>query len=65
MKVYEKKIKKFLARGDKHRAKKYKRDNKPSMELDHLVKERYPSFVDGKNRMFDLLIFFFFFISDS
>ena len=31
MKVYVKKIKKFLAKGDKHHAKKYKKDNKPEM----------------------------------
>lgn len=53
-KTHVKKIKKALSRGDKLKARKLKART-PSYHLDHLVKERYPTFQDALNDLDDPL----------
>lgn len=45
IKIALRKYKKFMRRDEPDRAKKIKQ-NMPKYTLDHLVKERYPSFAD-------------------
>ncbi|CAK81464.1 unnamed protein product (macronuclear) [Paramecium tetraurelia] len=49
-----KKIRKALTRGDKLKAGRLRR-NQPKDKLDHLVKERYPTFIDALNDLDDPL----------
>jgi len=49
-----KKIKRAIARGEKLKAAKLKR-NTPKYTLDHLIKERYPTFIDALNDLDDPL----------
>nr|SVE74155.1 EOG090X05E6 [Daphnia barbata] len=59
-KVFMRKMKKAMEKGDKETVARLK-DNKPSMKLDHLVKERYPTFMDALNDLDDCLTLCFFF----
>jgi len=59
-KVFMRKIKTAMEKGDKETAERLK-DNKPSLQLDHLVKERYPTFNDALNDLDDCLTLCFFY----
>nr|CAG4634763.1 EOG090X05E6 [Alona affinis] len=61
-KVFMRKIKTALEKGDKETAERLK-ENKPTMQLDHLVKERYPTFNDSLNDLDDCLSLCFFYAS--
>ncbi|CAD7958472.1 unnamed protein product [Amoebophrya sp. A25] len=54
LKVYMKKYKKCLGRGDKNSARRLE-DLKPDYTLHHLVRERYPTFVDAIRDLDDAL----------
>jgi pescadillo protein len=54
LRAFSKKIKRSLGRGDKSRVKELK-ENKPRISLNHLVKERYPTFVDAIRDLDDAL----------
>ncbi len=53
-KAHIKKIKRAISRGEKLRAANLKRTT-PNYSLDHLVKERYPTFIDALNDLDDPL----------
>nr|SVE75097.1 EOG090X05E6 [Daphnia dolichocephala] len=59
-KVFMRKMKTAMEKGDREAVARLK-DNKPSMKLDHLVKERYPTFVDALNDLDDCLTLCFFY----
>nr|CAG4649301.1 EOG090X05E6 [Scapholeberis mucronata]SVE93591.1 EOG090X05E6 [Scapholeberis mucronata] len=59
-KVFMRKIKTATEKGDRETALRLK-ENKPSLELDHLVKERYPTFMDALNDLDDCLTLCFFY----
>nr|CAG4636144.1 EOG090X05E6 [Eubosmina coregoni]SVE69773.1 EOG090X05E6 [Eubosmina coregoni] len=59
-KVFMRKIKTALEKGDRETAERLK-ENKPTLQLDHLVKERYPSFDDALNDLDDCLTLCFFY----
>nr|CAG4650945.1 EOG090X05E6 [Simocephalus serrulatus]SVE94210.1 EOG090X05E6 [Simocephalus serrulatus] len=59
-KVFMRKIKTAMEKGDRETANRLK-ENKPSLQLDHLVKERYPTFVDALNDLDDCLTLCFFY----
>lgn len=59
-KVFMRKIKTAMSKGDKATADRLK-ENKPTLQLDHLVKERYPSFDDALNDLDDCLTLCFFY----
>jgi len=59
-KVFMRKIKTAMEKGDKETALRLK-ENKPSLQLDHLVKERYPTFNDALNDLDDCLTLCFFY----
>ncbi|KAI0126609.1 Pescadillo N-terminus-domain-containing protein [Xylariales sp. AK1849] len=67
-KVLEKKIAKALGRGDVSDAARYERNasrpektGKPPFTLDHLIRERYPTFVDALRDLDDALSMLFLF----
>ncbi|EFX87801.1 hypothetical protein DAPPUDRAFT_306492 [Daphnia pulex] len=59
-KIFMRKMKTAMEKGDKETVARLK-DNKPSMKLDHLVKERYPTFLDALNDLDDCLTLCFFY----
>ncbi|KAF6039615.1 PES1 [Bugula neritina] len=59
-KVYTRKLKKAIDKGEDGQAKRL-RQNKPKYKLDHIVKERYPSFVDAVRDLDDCLCLVFLF----
>lgn len=61
-KIYMRKIKTAMEKGDRATAERLKA-NKPSMQLDHLVKERYPTFNDALHDLDDCLSLCFFYSS--
>nr|CAG4640831.1 EOG090X05E6 [Eulimnadia texana] len=58
-KVYMKKLKKALEKNDKDTANRL-RENKPTLQLDHLVKERYPTFTSALHDLDDCLTLCFY-----
>ena len=54
LKVFKRKLKRARQKGMAVSASKLEND-KPRYTLDHIVKERYPSFVDSVNDMDDAL----------
>lgn len=59
-KVFVKKLRKAAAKGEGERAQTL-RDNKPKYKLDHIVKERYPTFIDALRDLDDCLSMLFLF----
>nr|CAG4643182.1 EOG090X05E6 [Ilyocryptus agilis] len=59
-KVFMRKVKTAKEKGDLETANRLK-DNKPSLQLDHLVRERYPTFNDALNDLDDCLTLCFFY----
>jgi len=57
-KVFLKKLKKAYAKGNENAAQRLK-DNKPRYSLDHIVRERYPTFVDAIRDLEDCLCLLF------
>ncbi|KAF2483892.1 Pescadillo N-terminus-domain-containing protein [Neohortaea acidophila] len=62
-KALEKKIAKALGRGDLTDASRWEREHMPRMRLDHIVKERYPTFVDALRDLDDALSMLYLFAS--
>lgn len=60
-KAFAKRLNKVLHKGEFSQAKSLQENNKPVYSLDHLVKERYPSFVDALRDMDDALSMLFLF----
>ncbi|XP_072944349.1 pescadillo homolog [Epargyreus clarus] len=60
LKVYQQKIRKARAMREYGRMRKYFRDY-PDMNIDHIVKERYPTFVDALRDLDDCLTLCFLF----
>ncbi|RVE47980.1 hypothetical protein evm_007388 [Chilo suppressalis] len=60
LKVYQQKIRKARAMKEYPRMRKYLRDY-PSINIDHIVKERYPTFVDALRDLDDCLTLCFLF----
>ncbi|KAF9240935.1 Pescadillo N-terminus-domain-containing protein [Melanogaster broomeanus] len=61
-KAFAKKISRALGRGDWGIAKNLE-DNKPTYRLDHIIKERYPTFIDAVRDIDDALCMIFLFAS--
>ncbi|KAF9229475.1 hypothetical protein BS17DRAFT_723274 [Gyrodon lividus] len=61
-KAFAKKISRALGRGDWTIAKNLE-DNKPTYHLDHIIKERYPTFIDAVRDIDDALCMIFLFAS--
>ncbi|GAO51340.1 hypothetical protein SAICODRAFT_26895 [Saitoella complicata NRRL Y-17804] len=61
-KTFARKLSKALGRGDLSTAKRLNED-KPQYTLDHIIKERYPTFVDALRDMDDALSMLFLFAS--
>lgn len=59
-KVFVRKLKKALGKGDRNRAARL-RENKPKYKLEHIVKERYPTFIDALRDINDCLSMCFLF----
>lgn len=59
-KTYIKKLKKATAKNEKRRAE-YLRENKPTYRIDHIVRERYPTFVGAIQDLDDALCMCFLF----
>merc|ERR1712001_759703 len=57
-KVFLKKLKKAYAKGNENQAERLK-SNKPRYSLDHIVRERYPTFVDAIRDLEDCLVLCF------
>ncbi|KAH0537170.1 mRNA-binding ribosome synthesis protein nop7 [Glutinoglossum americanum] len=60
-KTFAKKLSRALGRGDVSTAARLERTAKPSITLDHIVKERYPTFVDALRDLDDALSMLFLF----
>ncbi|KIM85406.1 hypothetical protein PILCRDRAFT_817418 [Piloderma croceum F 1598] len=61
-KAFAKKLSRALGRGEWSSAKSLE-DNKPSYRLDHIIKERYPTFIDAVRDIDDALCMIFLFAS--
>ncbi|EEB05858.1 pescadillo-family BRCT domain-containing protein [Schizosaccharomyces japonicus yFS275] len=59
-KTFAKKLSKVLGKGELHEAKRLEK-KKPSYTLDHIIKERYPTFHDALNDLSDALSMLFLF----
>lgn len=55
LKAFHKKLKKYLGRGEWAKVKSIEANCKPQLSLDHLVRERYPSFADALRDLDDPL----------
>ncbi|KAA8905352.1 Pescadillo N-terminus-domain-containing protein [Sphaerosporella brunnea] len=60
-KTFAKKLQKALGRGDYGDAKRLEQFHKPVVTLDHIVKERYPTFTDALRDLDDALSLLFLF----
>eukprot|EP01147_Barroeca_monosierra_P006728 gene6728-361_t len=60
IKVFTRKLKKAIVKDQPGRAKSL-RDQEPQLKLDHIVRERYPSFVDALRDLDDCLCLIFLF----
>ncbi|KAI8048957.1 Pescadillo N-terminus-domain-containing protein [Gilbertella persicaria] len=60
-KAFAKKLNKVLHKGEFSAAKSLEENNKPVYTLDHIVKERYPSFIDALRDLDDALSMLFLF----
>ncbi|CAO3685063.1 unnamed protein product [Umbelopsis ramanniana] len=60
-KAFAKKLAKVMAKGQYSTAKSLEEHNKPVYSLDHIVKERYPTFVDAVRDLDDALSMLFLF----
>ncbi|KAG2180131.1 hypothetical protein INT43_003919 [Umbelopsis isabellina] len=60
-KAFAKKLAKVMAKGQYSTAKSLEENNKPVYTLDHIVKERYPTFVDALRDLDDALSMLFLF----
>ncbi|KAH0559674.1 mRNA-binding ribosome synthesis protein nop7 [Trichoglossum hirsutum] len=60
-KAFAKKLSRALGRGDVSTAARLEKTAKPSITLDHIVKERYPTFVDALRDLDDALSMLFLF----
>ncbi|EPS38745.1 hypothetical protein H072_7480 [Dactylellina haptotyla CBS 200.50] len=60
-KTFSKKLSKALGRGDFSDAKRLEEVHKPRIKLDHIIKERYPSFTDAVRDLDDALSTIFLF----
>lgn len=60
-KAFAKKLSKALGRGDYSDAKRLETNNKPQVKLDHIVKERYPTFTDALRDLDDAVSMLFLF----
>lgn len=58
IKIYERKHKRLISRGDKDQAEMLEA-RKPRMHFQHIIKERYPSFVDCLKDLDDALCLIF------
>ncbi|ORX57441.1 hypothetical protein DM01DRAFT_1334064 [Hesseltinella vesiculosa] len=54
-KAFAKKLNKVLHKGDKSTAKSLNENNRPIYTLDHIVKERYPTFIDALRDLDDAI----------
>jgi pescadillo len=54
-KTFSKKLSRALGRGDVSTASRLEKTSKPSITLDHIIKERYPTFVDALRDLDDAL----------
>lgn len=59
-KIFVRRLKKAIAKDDKNKAGRL-RQNKPKYKLDHIVRERYPTFVDALRDLDDCLSMCFLF----
>ncbi|KAI9770348.1 MAG: mRNA-binding ribosome synthesis protein nop7 [Geoglossum umbratile] len=60
-KTFAKKLSRALGRGDVSTAARLEKTAKPSITLDHIVKERYPTFIDALRDLDDALSMLFLF----
>ena len=58
IKIYERKHKKLLVKGEKSQAEMLEA-RRPRMEFQHIIKERYPSFTDSLRDLDDALCLIF------
>ncbi|KAI9767107.1 MAG: mRNA-binding ribosome synthesis protein nop7 [Geoglossum simile] len=60
-KTFAKKLSRALGRGDVSTAARLEKTAKPSITLDHIIKERYPTFIDALRDLDDALSMLFLF----
>ncbi|EER45177.1 pescadillo development protein [Histoplasma capsulatum H143] len=60
-KALSKKIARALGRGDVGNAARLEKNNAPKLSLDHIIKERYPTFIDALRDLDDALSLLFLF----